>query len=136
MVAGLLLSHVILFARGLAHAIPKHRNLVMKPNLDARPSTNGITLTAGIAALAGPTCAFLFQRAGGEGSFGGLTDVWVMAAIGAIGVGIGVFAFWKGSKDNKVAGIVCFLANAPVLGIYGFIGLISTLFVMGDKWKW
>jgi hypothetical protein len=104
----------------------------MKTNLDARPATNGITLTAGIAALAGPTCAFLFQRAGGDGPFGGLTDVWVMAAIDAIGV----FAFWKGSKDNKVAGIVCFLANAPVLAVYGYIGLIGTLFVMGDKWKW
>ena len=44
--------------------------------------------------------------------------VWLLAAIGAIGVGIGVFAFRKGSK---IAGTVCLLTNIPVLAYYGFI---------------
>jgi hypothetical protein len=35
-----------------------------------------------------------------------------LAAIGAIGVGIGVFAFFKGSK---IAGTGCFLTNLPMV---------------------
>jgi hypothetical protein len=40
-----------------------------------------------------------------------LAYVWLLATIGAIGVGIGVFACCKGSK---IAGTVCLLTNIPV----------------------
>lgn len=63
-----------------------------------RPGTTRITLAAGIASLVGPACAVLpytdylpvFPMT--------LAVVWLLAAIGAIGIGIGVFAFSKGSK--------------------------------------
>ena len=42
---------------------------------------------------------------------GFLTGVWLLAAIGVIGIGIGVFAFSTGSK---VAGTICVLTNIPV----------------------
>jgi hypothetical protein len=84
--------------------------LVMK----ARPASIRITLVAGIASLVGPACAVLpytdYLRA-----FSAIPDlalVWLLAAIGAIGIGIGMFAFGKGSK---VAGAICFLTNIPVL---------------------
>jgi hypothetical protein len=44
-----------------------------------------------------------------------LADVWLLAAIGAIGIGIGVFAFSKGSK---VASTTCVLTNIPVLAYW------------------
>jgi hypothetical protein len=50
--------------------------------------------------------------------------VWLLAAIGAIGIGIGVFAFRKGSK---VAGTICVLTNIPVLAYWGFIAVFVSM---------
>jgi hypothetical protein len=50
--------------------------------------------------------------------------VWLLAAIGAIGIGIGVFAFRKGSK---VAGTICALTNIPVLAYWGFIAVFVSM---------
>lgn len=50
--------------------------------------------------------------------------VWLLAAIGAIGVGIGAFAIWRGSK---VAGTVCLLSNFPVLAYWGFIAFFTAM---------
>ena len=50
--------------------------------------------------------------------------MWLLAAIGAIGIGIGVFAFRKGSK---VAGTICVLTNIPVLAYWGFIAVFISL---------
>jgi hypothetical protein len=84
-----------------------------------RPGTSRITLAAGIAALVGPACAvlpytdYLPARLTPD-----LAGVWLLAAIGAIGIGIGVFAFRKGSK---VAGTICVLASRATLSAVGWI---------------
>ena len=94
--------------------------------MEARPAR--IALAAGIASLVGPACAVLPYTSNFTAfpnSF--LGDVWLLAAIGAIGVGIGAFAFRKGSK---IAGTVCLLTNIPVLAYYGFIAF---LFAMGGS---
>jgi hypothetical protein len=85
-----------------------------------RPATTRITIAAGIASLFGPFCAvlpytdYLPARLSPD-----LAGVWLLAAIGAIGIGIGVFAFSTGSK---VAGTICVLTNIPVVAYWGFIG--------------
>ena len=86
-----------------------------------------IAIAAGIASLVGPACAVLpytdylplFLSSGAV--------VWLLAAIGAIGIGIGVFAFCKGSK---VAGTICVLTNILVLAYWGFI---AAFFSMGGS---
>lgn len=50
--------------------------------------------------------------------------VAAIAAIAAFGIGIGVLAIYKGAR---VAGVVCLLANVPVLAIYGFIVVFFAL---------
>ena len=85
-----------------------------------RPATTRLTIAAGIASLVGPACAVLpytdylpaFLNSG-------LPLVWLLASVGAIGVGIGVFAI---SRDSKVVGTICILTNIPVLAYWGFIG--------------
>ena len=90
-----------------------------------RSGTSRITLAAAIAALVGPACAvlpytdFLPPFLGPD-----LAGVWLLAAIGAIGIGIGVFAFRKGSK---VAGTICVLTNIPVLAYWGFIAVFVSM---------
>ena len=86
-----------------------------------RLATTRITLAAGIAALVGPACSALPYVSTFEffpNSF--LGDVWLFAAIGAIGIAIGVFAICKGSK---VAGIICVLTNIPVFAYWGFVAV-------------
>src|SRR5579864_4179714 len=76
-----------------------------------RPATTRVTIAAGIASVVGPACAvlpytdYLPPRLSPD-----LPGVWLLAAIGAIGIGIGVFAFNQGSK---VAGTICVLTNSP-----------------------
>ena len=56
----------------------------------------------------------------------GLTPgLWPLS--GAIGMGIGVFAF---RKRSKIAGTVCFLTNMPVFAYYGFS---ASFFTMGGS---
>jgi hypothetical protein len=54
----------------------------------------------------------------------GLPLVWPLAAIGVIGIGIGVFAFSTGSK---VAGAICVLTNIPVFAYWGFVGAFFSM---------
>jgi hypothetical protein len=90
-----------------------------------RPATGRITIAAGIAALVGPACAVLPYTDYLPAFLNlGLPLVWLLAAIGAIGIGIGVFAFSIGSK---VAGTICVLTNIPVLAYWGFIGAFVSL---------
>jgi len=90
--------------------------------------TTRITLAAGITSLIGPTCAVLpYTNYPPVFPSSPLAVVWLLATIGAIGVGIGVFAFCKGSK---IAGTVCFLTNIPVFAYYGFI---AYFFAMGGS---
>ena len=92
--------------------------------MEAKPATTRITMAAGITSVIGPTCAVLpytdYLRVY---PISDLALVWVLAAIGAVGVGIGVFAFRKGSK---IAGTVCFLTNIPVVAYWGFVGFFFT----------
>src|SRR5271166_2930791 len=86
-----------------------------------RPATTRITIAAGIASLVGPACAVLPYTDYPLST--GLAVVWLLATIGAIGIGIGVFVFSTGSK---VAGTICVLTNIPVLAYWGFIaGFVS-----------
>ena len=89
-----------------------------------RPATARMTVAAGIASLVGPVCAALpypdylplFLR--------DLAGVWMLAAIGVISIGIGVFAFSTGSK---IAGAICVLTNIPVIVYWGFIGAFFSM---------
>lgn len=85
-----------------------------------RPAKIRLTIAAGIASLVGPACAVLPYTDYLPGFLNsGLPLVWLLAAIGAIGIGMGVFALSRGSK---VAGTICVLTNIPVLAYWGFIG--------------
>jgi hypothetical protein len=109
----------------LAHLIPKDDYDSMLADKKERSGTTRITLAAGIAALVGPACAvlpytdYLPPRLSPD-----LAGMWLLAAIGAIGIGIGVFALRKGSK---VAGTICVLTNIPVLAYWGFIAVFISL---------
>ena len=92
-----------------------------------RPASTPITIAAGIASLVGPACAVLPYTDYMPDFPGFLTGVWLLATIGVIGIGIGVFAF---STGGQVAGTICVLTNIPVLAYWGFIG---AFFSMGDR---
>ena len=78
-----------------------------------RPATTRIAIAAGIASFVGPACAVLpYTDYLPDFPIPDLAGVWLLAAIGAIGIGIGVFAFNIGSR---VAGTICVLTNIPVL---------------------
>jgi hypothetical protein len=93
--------------------------------MNERPGTSRITLAAGIAALVGPACAVLPYTDYLPAFLSpDLAGVWLLAAIGAIAIGIGVLAFSKGSK---VAGTICVLTNIPVLAYWGFIAVFVSM---------
>ena len=89
-----------------------------------RPALTPITIGAGIASLVGPACAVLPYTDYMPDFPGFLTGVWLLAVIGVIGIGIGVFAFSTGSK---VAGTICVLTNIPVLAYWGFVGAFFSM---------
>jgi hypothetical protein len=93
--------------------------------MNESPGTTRITWAAGIASVVGPACAVLpYTGYLPPSLLPDLAGVWVLAAIGAIGIGIGVFAFRKGSK---VAGTICVLTNFPVLAYWGFVGAFFSM---------
>ena len=83
-----------------------------------RPASTRITIAAAIASLVGPAFAVLPYTDYMPTLPFFLADVWLLAGIGVICIGIGVFGFSTGSK---VAGTICVLTNIPVLGYWGFI---------------
>jgi hypothetical protein len=88
--------------------------------MEAQPAKTRITWAAGVAAVVGPACAVLpytdyLPAAWMRSAF---LVICVLAAIAAIFIAIGAFAFYKGSK---IAGTICVLTNFPVLAYYGFI---------------
>jgi flagellar biosynthesis protein FliR len=87
-----------------------------------RPPSVRITTAAGIAALVGPACAVL-PYTDYLPAFS-LAVVWLLAGIGIIGIGIGVFA---SSTGSKVAGTICVLTNIPVLAYWGFVGAFFSM---------
>jgi len=89
------------------------------------PARRRITLTAGIASLAGPSGAALSETGHLHLlASAPLLEMWLLATLAAFGVGIGVLSIYRGTK---VAGMVCVLTNAPVLALYGFIAAFFTL---------
>ena len=88
------------------------------------PATTRITIAAGIASFVGPACAVLPYTDYLPAFMRDLAGVWLLAAIGAIGIGIGVFAF---SASSKIAGTICVLTNIPVLAYWGFIGVFVSM---------
>jgi hypothetical protein len=89
--------------------------------MDAKPATTRITWASGIASVVGPACAVLPYTDYLLST--GLAVVWLLATIEAVGIGIGVFAFSKGSR---VAGTICVLTNFPVLAYWGFVGVFAS----------
>lgn len=89
-----------------------------------RPAPTRITIAAAIAAFAGPACALVPYTDYLPLYLKDLAGVWLLAAIGVIGIGIGVFAFNIGSK---VAGAICVLTNIPVLAYWGFVGAFFSM---------
>jgi hypothetical protein len=93
--------------------------------MNEKPRTTRFTWAAGIASLVGPACAVLpYTDFLPPLLLPDLAGVWLLAAIGAIGIGIGVFAFRKGSR---VAGVVCVLTNIPVVAYWGFVGAFFSM---------
>lgn len=88
----------------------------------SRPASIRITIAAGIAALVGPVCAIV-PYTDYLPPFS-LVAIWLLAAIGIIGIGIGVFA---SSTGSKVAGIICVVTNIPVVAYWGFIGAFFSM---------
>lgn len=80
-----------------------------------RPSTTRVTIAAGIASLVGPVCAVLPYTEYLPPSLSDLGGVWLLAGIGVISIGVGVFACNTGSK---IAGTICVLTNIPVLAYW------------------
>ena len=96
--------------------------------MEARPGTTRITVAAGIASLVGPACAVLpYTITLPVFPFPDLAFVWLLAALGAISIGVGGFALSRGSK---IAGTICVLTNIPVLAYWGFI---AAFFSMGGS---
>lgn len=85
----------------------------------SKAASTGVTWAAGIASIVGPACAVLPYTDYLPSFLQDLPGVWLLAAIGMIGIGIGVFA---SSTGSKVAGIICVLTNIPVVAYWGFIG--------------
>ena len=56
-----------------------------------------------------------------------LLNVWIVVALGGLGVWAGVRALRRGAV---VVGGVCLLANASVLALYGFL---ATFFAFGGS---
>jgi hypothetical protein len=85
-----------------------------------RPATRRITWVAVIASVIVPACAVLPYTDYSPDFVGDffLASVYVLVALGVIGIAIGVFAFRKGSR---IAGALCVLTNIPVLAYYGFL---------------
>jgi hypothetical protein len=84
------------------------------------PKRNLLTFAAGIAAVVGPACGALPYTDYLPLFLKDLPGIWLLVAIGAIGLGIGVFALSKGSK---VAGTICVVTNIPVLAYWGFVAV-------------
>lgn len=91
------------------------------------PATTSITMAAGIAAFVGPACAILPYTDYLPLFLHSDLVAWLLAAIGTIGIGIGIFAF---SKGTRVAGAICVLTNIPVLAYWGFV---AVFFAMGGS---
>jgi hypothetical protein len=92
--------------------------------MKVKPAITRVTLAAGIASLVGPGCAVLPYTDYVVFLPTASLTVWLLAGIGAIGVGIGVFALGKG---NKIAGTICLLTNIPVLAYWGFIAFFTAM---------
>ncbi len=90
--------------------------------MKVKPATTRVTLAAGIASLIGPACGVLPYTNYVVFLPTSSLTVWLLAGIGAIGVGIGAFALGNG---NKIAGTICLLTNIPVLAYWGFIAFFT-----------
>jgi hypothetical protein len=89
-----------------------------------RPAKTRLTLASGIATVVGPACGLLPYTDSLPLFLRDLAGVWLLAVIGAIGIGIGVFALSKGSR---IAGTTCVLTNIPVLAYWGFIAVFVSM---------
>jgi hypothetical protein len=86
-------------------------------------TTSRVRWVAGIAAVVGPVLGVLpYVSDITVIAYWFLAYVWLMVFAGISGIGLGGFAFHKGSK---IVGTICFLTNIPVLAYYGFLAFWS-----------
>ncbi len=90
-----------------------------------KPSLRLPTVIAGIATLVGPVAAALSET-GHRRLFphSPLGEVWLLAAIAAVGMVLGCISVVKGAK---AAGVICILINAVVFAFYGYVAVFFTL---------
>jgi hypothetical protein len=82
-------------------------------------------IVAAVSALAGPAAVLLYEN-GRLRVFSNyhVGDAWFVAAVAAVGVGVGVVALFRGAK---AAAVVSMIANGTVLALYAFIAAFFTL---------
>jgi hypothetical protein len=85
-----------------------------------KPPTTRITWAAVIASVVVPACAVVPYTDHSPNFVADyfLPVVYVLVALGVIGITIGVFSLRKASR---IAGAVCILTNIPVVSYYGFL---------------
>ena len=110
---------LVLLIAALAAEVLFCRWLAMRKS---RPASTRVTVVAGIASLVGPACAVL-PYTDYLPPFG-LSVVWLLAAIGVMGIGIGVFA---ASTSSRVTGAFCVLTNIPIFAYWGFIAAFVSM---------
>jgi hypothetical protein len=84
-----------------------------------KPSRGFRVLTA-ITALVGPAAAIRSEKAPLLFFLNNpvIYELWFVAILAALGVGIGIVSFIRGAK---IIGAACILSNSAVLALYGFI---------------
>ena len=83
------------------------------------PPDRRLSLLSGIGSILGPVGAVLYETGHLRVSPGDpIHDIWLLVAVAGVGAGVGAVAFFRGAK---ISGLVCFLSNAVVFGLYGFI---------------
>ena len=86
---------------------------------------HGFRVAAGIVSLVGPASAVMYET-GHLRLFPAdlMSNVWLVAFIGAVGAGIGIASFVRGAR---IVGAACLLSNGAVLALYGFIAMFFAL---------
>jgi hypothetical protein len=84
-----------------------------------KPS-RGLRVLTAIAALVGPAAAIRSEKAPLLFFLDDpiIYELWFVAILAALGVGIGIVSFIKGAR---IIGTVCILGNSMVLALYGLI---------------
>ena len=83
-------------------------------------SSRCLRLFTAITALVGPAAVIQSEKAHSLFFLDdlGIYELWFVAILAALGVGVGIVSFIRGAT---IIGTVCILSNTAVLAFYGFI---------------